>query len=132
MPLGDSSLQPISMTPLQIIWPSPNSNMRDSEDGGSYMLIQGLIMRLELLKSSNLALLTEVDELTNMIDTIESENISLKKQLNENKEQDALHPPSDTLDAEILNLKNKQEEIRSQQVAFKHETKTHQLMGMGS
>jgi hypothetical protein len=26
---------------------------------------------------------------------------------------------------EILDLKNKQEEIRSQQVAFKHETKTH-------
>jgi hypothetical protein len=34
-------------------------------------------------------------------------------------------PPSDSLHAEILDLKNKQEEIRSQQTTFKHETKTH-------
>jgi hypothetical protein len=129
MPLGDSPLEPILMTPLQSIQPSllhagidstvslkegmedpfattikfitgiPNSDTQDFEDGGNNKIIQGLIARLELLELSNLALRTEVGELTNRVATIESENISLKKQLHENKEQDALHPPSDTLHA---------------------------------
>jgi hypothetical protein len=45
------------------------------------------------LESSNLALRIEVGELTSRVATIESENISLKKQRNEIKEQDALHHP---------------------------------------
>lgn len=131
MPLGDSSLHPILMTPIQIIRPSslvegvlavglvegmedpfigevitgiPNSYTQDSEDGVSNMIIQGLIMRLELLESSNLALWTEVNELANTVAKIVLENISLKKQQSDNKEQDALHHPGDTLHAKILDL----------------------------
>jgi hypothetical protein len=89
-------------------------------------MIQGLIMRLEHLESSNMALRTEVRELTHRVAKIEEENLSLKRQLDDNKEQDALHhPPDETLHAEIIDIKNKQEEIRSQQATFKHETKTH-------
>jgi hypothetical protein len=48
------------------------------------------------------------------VEKIELENISLKKQLIDNKEQDALdHPLSNTLHVEIIDLKNKQEEIKS-------------------
>jgi dimeric dUTPase (all-alpha-NTP-PPase superfamily) len=100
---------------IKVITGIPNSITHESKDGGSNGNIQGVITRLELIESSNLALQTKVGELASRVATIESENISLKKQLNENKKQDTLHhPPSDTLHAEILHLKNKQEEIRSQ------------------
>lgn len=75
-------------------------------------MIKGLIMRLEHLEPSNMALQREVRELTHMVTKIE-ENISFKKQPNDNKGQDALHNPlGDTLRAGIIDLK---EEIRSQQ-----------------
>jgi hypothetical protein len=108
MPLGDSPLQPIIMTPTQIIRPSPllkgadsstvgpreetrdpfvgedtsikvitgipYSNTHDSGEGGGNRIIQGLIMRLEHLESSNLALRKEVGELTNRVAKIEEEN----------------------------------------------------------
>jgi hypothetical protein len=77
------------------------------------MMIKDLIMRLEHLEPSNLALRTEVRELIHRVAKIE-ENLSLKRKLN-NKEQDALHhPPGDTLCTEIIDLKYKHEEIRSQ------------------
>jgi len=75
----------------------------------------GLIMQLERLESSNLTLRTEVKDLTHIVAKFEEENLSLRRQLNDNKEQDSLHhPPSDTLHVEIINLKKKQEEIWSQ------------------
>jgi hypothetical protein len=50
----------------------------------------------------------------------------LKKQLIDIKEQEALqHPPSESLHVEIIDLKSKQEEIKSQQMTFKQETETH-------
>ena len=82
-------------------------------------MIQGLIMLLEWLESSNLTLWAEVKEFTYRVTKIEDENLSLKRQL----EQDALqHPLVNTLCAEIFYLKNKQEEIRARQAAFKQET----------
>jgi hypothetical protein len=57
-------------------------------------MIQGLIMRLERLDSSNMALQTEVRELMHKVAKIE-ENLSLKRQLDDNKEQDAPHHPLD-------------------------------------
>jgi hypothetical protein len=74
-----------------------NSNTQDPGEGGSNM-IQGLIMRLECQESSNLTLWTEVGKLTHGVTKIEEENLSLKRQLNDNKEQDPLHhPPGNTL-----------------------------------
>jgi hypothetical protein len=58
-------------TYIKVILEIPNSDTQDSEDGGNNMIIQGLITRLELMESSNLALWTEVCELTNMVATIE-------------------------------------------------------------
>jgi hypothetical protein len=86
--------------------------------------MQGLILRIERLESSNLALRAMVGELTHGVAKIEEENLSLKKKLNDNKKQYAPphHPPGDTLHKEIIDLKNKQEEIKSQQAAFKQET----------
>jgi hypothetical protein len=73
-----------------------------------------------------MALRTKVRELTHMDARIVGENPSLKRQLDDNREQDTLHhPPEETLRVEIVDIKNKQEEIKSQQAAFKHETKTH-------
>jgi hypothetical protein len=60
------------------------------------------------MESSNLALPTTVGKLASKISKIEEETLSLKKQLNDNREQDALHHhPSDTLQVEIIDLKNK-------------------------
>ena len=56
---------------------------------------------------------------------MESENLSLRKLLDDGKALENLHPPNDALHVEILDLKNKHEEIRQQQVTFKQETNTH-------
>eukprot|EP01018_Ginkgo_biloba_P012639 Gb_38454 [translate_table: standard] len=88
-------------------------------------IIQELMIRLELVESSNQTLQTEVRELTTRVAEIELENISLKKLFNENKAQETHHPPNDALHVKILDLKNKKEEIKSQQATFKQETKTH-------
>jgi hypothetical protein len=106
MPPSDSSIQPIIMPPIKSIWPSPRlmgaysstSGLKgDTQRSGeeySNRIIQDLIMILEHMESSNLALRTKVEDLTNRVAKIEEENISLKKQLN-GKEQEALHhPPS--------------------------------------
>lgn len=56
---------------------------------------------------------------------MEANNVSHKKIIHESKELENLHPPNDTMHAEILDLKSKQEEIQSQQATFKQETETH-------
>lgn len=57
---------------------------------------------------------------------MEGENGSLKQLLRDNKDQAVHHHPSnDTLHVELLDLKNKQEEIKAQQTTFKQETETH-------
>jgi hypothetical protein len=53
----------------------------------------------------------EVRTLSSRVLEVESENLSLRKLLNENQVQDTLKPPNDALHAEILDLKNQQEEI---------------------
>ena len=81
---------------------------------------------METLESSNQALIREVDELRNRVVVMEGENGSLKQLLRDNKEKAVHHHPSnDNLHAELLDLKNKQEEIKAQQVAFKQEIETH-------
>jgi hypothetical protein len=80
MPQGDSPDQPLVMTPIQFIRPSPlimgasavDPDSQDSGEGDNNM-IQGLIMRLERLESSNMALRTEVRELTHRVAKIEEE-----------------------------------------------------------
>jgi hypothetical protein len=47
------------------------------------------------------------------------DNLSLKKIIHENKEQESLHPLNDVLHVEILDLKRKQEEIKYQYATFK-------------
>ena len=75
---------------------------------------QELFRRLETLESSNQALIREVDELRNRVVVMEGENGSLKQLLRDNKEQAVhLHPSNDNLHAELLDLKNKQEEIKA-------------------
>ena len=75
---------------------------------------------METLESSNQALIREVDELRNRVVVMESENGSLKQLLRNNKEQAVHHHPSnDNLHAELLDFKNKQEEIKAQQATFK-------------
>ena len=87
---------------------------------------QELFRRLETLESSNQALKREVDELRIKVVVMEGENGSLKQLLRDNKDQAVHHHPSNnTLHAELLDLKNKQEEIKAQQAAFKQETETH-------
>jgi hypothetical protein len=56
---------------------------------------------------------------------VESENLSLRQMLQENQVQHTLHPPNNVIHAEILDLKNKHEEIQNQQATLKQETKTH-------
>jgi hypothetical protein len=46
------------------------------------------------MELSNLALRIKVGELTNKVTKNEEENLSLKKQLNDNKEQDVWLPPN--------------------------------------
>ena len=53
------------------------------------------------------------------VSEVEGENLSLKKIIHENKEQESLHPQNDVLHTEILDLKSKQEEIRALQATFK-------------
>jgi hypothetical protein len=78
MPPRDSSLDPIIMASIQSIHPSPVlmgtessivglKNTQDSRKGHNNGIIQDLIMRLEHLESSNLALRTKVRELTNKV-----------------------------------------------------------------
>ena len=89
-----------------------------------------LFRRLETLESSNQALIREVDELRNRVLVMEGENGSLKQLLRDNKEQAVHHHPSnDNLHAELLDLKNKQEEIKAQQATFKQETKNTSTHG---
>jgi hypothetical protein len=64
---------------------SADPDTQDPREGGNNMT-QGLIMRLECLESSNMALQTEVGELTHKVAKIEEENLSLKRQLDDNKE----------------------------------------------
>jgi phage shock protein A len=52
--------------------------------------------------------------LSNRVSNVKSKIESLKKLLKENKVQEDLHRPHDALHAAIFNLKNKQEEIKSQ------------------
>ena len=56
---------------------------------------------------------------------VEGDNLSLKKMIQENKEQGSSHPRNEILHAEIQDLKTKQEVIKSQQASFKQETETH-------
>lgn len=79
-------------TIIKVITGIPKSNAQDSGGSGSNNIIQELIVRLELVESSNRTLRTKVRELTNKVAKIESENVSLKKLLNENKVQEAHHP----------------------------------------
>jgi DNA repair exonuclease SbcCD ATPase subunit len=67
----------------------------------------------------------EMLALSNKVSEVESENKFLKKLPNENSVQEYLHSLHGTLHAEILDLKNKQEEIKTQQATFKQQTETH-------
>ena len=67
----------------------------------------------------------EVSSLDARILEVEGDNLSLKKMIQERKEQESFRPPNEVLHAEIRDLKTKQEEIRSQQASFKHETELH-------
>jgi phage shock protein A len=66
-----------------------------------------------------------IHTLSNKILEVEYEKLILKQMLPENEAQKALHPSSDALHVEILDLKNKQEEIQAQRVIFKQEIETH-------
>ena len=67
----------------------------------------------------------EMHILSTRVSMVEGKNLSFKKPLHENKVQETLHPPNDTLHAEILDLKSKQEEMQYKQTTLIHETKTH-------
>jgi hypothetical protein len=88
--------------------------------------IQVLINRVELVELSNLALRAEVCKLTNRIVEIDSKNLILKQQFNDTKNREILHPPGDSLHAEFLDFKNKQDEFPFQQALFKQEAQTQQ------
>jgi len=94
-----------------LLEPSPLPDYGFRRDNRDF---QELFRRLETLESSKQALIREVDELRNRVVVMEGENGSLKQLLRDNKEQAVHHHPSnDTLHAELLDLKNKQEEIKA-------------------
>jgi hypothetical protein len=53
----------------------------------------------------------EVRFLSSRVSQVESKNLSLRQMLQETQVQNTLQPPNDVIHAEILDLKNKHEEI---------------------
>ena len=80
---------------------------------------------MEYLETENGKLRSEVNTLANRVSVVEGDNSSLRKTIQEYKEQETPHPVDVTLQEEIRDLKSKQQEIRSQQASFKQETKSH-------
>jgi len=63
---------------------------------------------MEFLEIENNKLHLEIHTLSTRVSEVEGNNLSLNKILHESKEHENLHPPSDMLHAEILDLKSKQ------------------------
>ena len=73
--------------------------------------VKQILQKMKFLETENNKLRSEIHTLSTRVSEVEGDNLSLKKILHESKEQENLHPPNDTLHAEILDLKSKQEEI---------------------
>ena len=87
--------------------------------------IKQMLRKLESLEAKNGRLRSEVGSLAARVSEVEGDNISLKKMIQESKEQESSHPPNEALHAEIQDLRTEQEEIKSQQASFKQETESH-------
>ena len=87
--------------------------------------VKQMLKKLESLEAKNGRLRLEVGSLAARVSEVEGDNLSLKKMIQESKEQDSSHPQNKALHSEIQDLRTKQEEIKSQQAFFKQETESH-------
>jgi len=80
--------------------------------------IKQLLRRVDSLETENDKLRAEVNTLNDRVSFVEGESLSLRKSVQED-------PTETTLHAKIQEIRNKQEEIISQQVSLRQETETH-------
>ena len=76
--------------------------------------IKQMLRRMESLEAKNCRLRSKVSTLADRVSMVEGDNSSLRKIIQKSKEQETLHPLDVALQAEIRDLKTKQEEIISQ------------------
>ena len=72
-----------------------------------------MLRKLESIEAETSKLHSEVGSLAARISKVEGDNLSLKKMIQESKEQDSYHPQNQALHLEIQDLRTKQEEIKS-------------------
>ena len=75
--------------------------------------VKQVLRKLESLEAENSRLRSEISSLAARISEVEGDNLSLRKMIQESKEQESSHPPNEALHTEIQDFKTNQEEIIS-------------------